>query len=321
MDTTIKIDKLKQLAQFLSKWNIYQKVRFPIVTHGILILAFSFSAVSYALLSNGENEFISISVFLPGFVIVLTIFLLLRIADEFKDADDDKKYRPELPVPSGLISLSELKFLAISIILFQIVIQLLFIPHMFWLYIMVMLYLALMTKEFFVEQWLRKNQFWYVTSHMLIIPLVDLYASALYWNQTGISAPTTLIFFFIVSFFNGIVLEIGRKIKAPEQEREGVQTYSFLLGADRATQLWLFTLMITCVCAVLAIYYSTAQISSIVILLLFWFIISIVGLRFLKRKTIAGSKTIELASGVWALSMYILLGGFPMLYNFINKLI
>ena len=66
--------------------------------------------------------------------------------------------------------------------------------------------------------------------------------------------------------------------------------------------------VVVIVLAVLAIYYSTAQISSIVILLLFWFIISIVGLRFLKRKTIVGSKTIELASGLWALSMYILLG-------------
>jgi 4-hydroxybenzoate polyprenyltransferase len=40
--------------------------------------------------------------------------------------------------------------------------------------------------------------------------------------------------FFWVSFFNGTVLEIGRKIRAPQDEEAGVETYSFLWGRGGA---------------------------------------------------------------------------------------
>ena len=38
---------------------------------------------------------------------------------------------------------------------------------------------------------------------------------------------------------NGCVLEIGRKLWAPESEREGVETYSRVLGPERGAVLWL----------------------------------------------------------------------------------
>ncbi len=59
---------------------------------------------------------------------------------------------------------------------------------------------------------------------MLIIPLVDVYASGLDWLLEGTDAPRGLLFFFAVSFMNGVVLEIGRKIRTPDQEKKGVST-------------------------------------------------------------------------------------------------
>src|SRR5690606_2728888 len=46
--------------------------------------------------------------FVVAFLLALLVFLQLRIADEFKDAEDDRRYRPERPVPRGLVSLREL---------------------------------------------------------------------------------------------------------------------------------------------------------------------------------------------------------------------
>ena len=50
--------------------------------------------------------------------------------------------------------------------------------------------------------------------------------------------PSALWLFLVLSFINGCVLEIGRKIFAPINERHGVETYSALLGPRNATLLW-----------------------------------------------------------------------------------
>ena len=63
---------------------------------------------------------------------------MVRILDEFKDADIDAKYRQELPVPRGLVKLNELKVLGIIVVLIQIVAILIFHPTMIMLYIIVM---------------------------------------------------------------------------------------------------------------------------------------------------------------------------------------
>ena len=72
-------------------------------------------------------------------------------------------------------------------------------------------YLALMSKEFFVRDWLKARPITYMWTHMLIVPLVDFYTTATDWLVAGTSVPHSgLIWFLIVSFFNGIVIELGR---------------------------------------------------------------------------------------------------------------
>ena len=43
---------------------------------------------------------------------------------------------------------------------------------------------------------------------MVIIPLVDLYATACDWWPTGEGAPSGLFWFLVVSYFNGMVIEM-----------------------------------------------------------------------------------------------------------------
>jgi len=180
-------------ASFLKRFYIYQKERFPLAGHGLLIAAFSFSAVSYSRICRGAEGFIDLKTFLVGIFTTVTLFLLVRIFDEFKDAEDDAKYRKELPVPRGLISFRELFAMGIVIVLLQIGINLLFFPKMLIIYFVIIGYLLLMGKEFFAAGWLKKNQFWYVTSHMFIIPFVDIYASGLDWLLEKADAPVGLL--------------------------------------------------------------------------------------------------------------------------------
>ena len=300
-------------APFAKRFWSYQRERFPLVTHAIMITAFSFSAVSYSRLSRGAEGFIPWPHFLVGAFTTFTLFLLVRIFDEFKDAEDDARYRKELPVPRGLITLPELQAVGIAAFVAQIAVNLLFFPKMLFLYGIVIAYLCLMGKEFFVAEWLKKRPFWYVTSHMLIIPLIDTYASGLDWLLDGADAPAGLLFFFAVSFMNGIVLEVGRKIRQPADEQTGVDTYSRMLGPKKATWLWMAVLFATWLLSMAASHYAGYGPLAYTILTVIFVMSCTPALRFLTGMSSKRAKAIELTAAGWTVAMYLSLGGIPML--------
>lgn len=298
-------------------WRLfqYQKERFPILGHGLLIAAFTFSAISFSKLSRGVQGFIDYQDFLIGLFNGLTFFLLLRICDEHKDKEDDAKYRAYLPVPRGLVTLDELKVVGITIGLAQLISIGIFQTTMLPLYLIVMMYLFLMTKEFFVVEWLKARPVLYAVSHMMIIPFIDLYSSGLDWKLEGAGMHTGIYWFMLVSFFNGLVLEIGRKIRTEEDEEIGVVTYSKVYGSRRAVKIWMGLLLATLVTALLALNgLSTPQYSRVALLGTFC-ICLIPALMFLKEPTSKSSKRIEKISGVWTLIMYLSLGALPIINN------
>lgn len=292
---------------------IYQKERFPVLGHGLLVASFSFSAIAYSRICRGAEGFVNWKTYLVGIFITITLFMLVRIFDEFKDAEDDAHYRKHLPVPRGLISFRELKVMAVIIIVLQVLVNLLFFPKMLVIYIGIITYLSLMGKEFFIADWLKKHQFWYITSHMFIIPLIDIYASGLDWLIEGADAPKGLLFFFAVSYMNGIVLEIGRKIRTPEKEATGVLTYTFMLGTSKAVLLWIGVLFVTLCLSIAASHYAGYGSMALIVLGSVFLLCLIPALLFLKNKTEKLSKAVELSSALWTIAMYLSLGGIPML--------
>ncbi len=306
-------------SSFLKRFYIYQKERFSFLGHGLIVTSFSFSAISYSRICRGATGFINTNIFIAGIFITISLFFLVRIFDEFKDADDDAKFRSDLPVPRGLISLLELGSIAVIIIIFQIIVILLFFSQMIVFYLIVMFYLLLMGKEFFIPDWLKRHRFWYVTSHMFIIPLVDMYASGLDWKLSNVNPPKGLIFFFAVSYMNGVVLEIGRKIRIPQNESEGVLTYSALLGVNKATYLWIFILIITLILSIIASAFAGYGRIIFIILTGCFFLCSFPAFAFLFKKSKKLSKTIEYASALWTIAMYLTLGGGPIISKFFFK--
>lgn len=300
-------------APFLQRLFWYQKERFPVLGHGLLVTAFSFSAISYARICRGADGFVDAKTFVVGVFTTITLFFLVRIFDEFKDAGDDARFRKELPVPRGLISYRELAVTGAVLAAAQVLLNWYFFPKMLLIYAVVIGYLLLMGKEFFIADWLKKHQFWYVTSHMFIIPLVDIYASGLDWLLAGVKAPTGLFFFFAVSYMNGIVLEIGRKIRSPEQESEGVQTYTAMLGIPKAVGLWVGILLITLLLSIAASVFAGYGETALLVLGIIFVLCVLPGILFLNTKTRKLSKVIEYASALWTISMYLTLGGGPML--------
>lgn len=296
----------------------YLKERFPLHQHGLLIVAFSFSAISYSIITRGAEGFISAPVFVWAVFSNLSLFFLLRVFDEFKDAKDDAAFRSELPVPRGLISLKELAIIASIWLGLHFIGQLILFPELLWMYFLVIGYMLLMRVEFFVPEWLKIRPMAYALSHMMIIPLVDVFASGFDWQLAGADAPIGMLYFFAVSFFNGMVLEIGRKIRIPADEKEGVVSYSSQYGWKKALGLWTGMLMITYILCWLAGNYAGFDWMWKVLLSVPFVISVFFGFRFWQNQTSKRAKTIEIISGIWALFMYLLLGAGPMIVSWFS---
>ncbi len=305
------------MNKLFKRFWIYQKERFPLIANSIMITAFTFSAISYSRICRGETGFIDWSDFVIGIFATITLFLLVRIFDEFKDKEDDAKYRKYLPVPRGLISLKELKYIGFAVATIQIAVLAVFQIEMFLLYAVVIAYLLLMRVEFFVPKWLKSKQMIYITSHMFIIPLVDIYSSGLDWLLDGSKPHAGLLFFFAVSYSNGLLLEFGRKIRHPEGEEEGVVSYTGMYGTVGGAVLWIITLFVTMILSIVASLYAGYGALSYIIFIVFFLIFSTFGFLFIKKQTKKLSKLIEYASAGWTLLMYLALGGIPMLKNLI----
>jgi 4-hydroxybenzoate polyprenyltransferase len=296
-----------------NRWIVYQRERFPVVAHGLLIAAFSAGAMGFSALLRVQTHLPPVVLLAAGFTTSFIFFLQLRIADEFKDFDDDARYRPYRPVPRGLVSLRELGVIGLAGIGVQIAIAIAVQPALLIILVVVLAYFALMTKEFFASAWLKAHPIIYLFSHMLIMPLIDFYITAFDWLVAGVGPPVGLAWFLLVSFLNGMIVEIGRKIRAPQDEEVGVETYTFLWGRTTAVIVWLAA--IVCAAGVAARAAFEVQFLRIDAVVLGVLVIAalVVALRFLAAPQTKRAKLVETMSGAWTICMYLSLGIAPFL--------
>ena len=174
--------------------------------------------------------------------------------------------------------------------------------------LLVWAYMLLMTKEFFAPHWLKAHPVVYLLSHMLMMPLIYFYITACDWKIAAEAIPKGLAWLLGMGFLNGIVIEIGRKIRSPQDEEPGVTTYSALWGPARATLVWIGALLATLLLALMAarqIDYMKplAWLLAISITAAF-----IVAARFLHQPAAGSGKRIELLSGIWTLMLHLAIG-------------
>jgi 4-hydroxybenzoate polyprenyltransferase len=312
------------MPSLLRRLWIYQRERFPLLGHGPLILCFSLSAMAFSALLHGD-----VAAFLAdprhwlaattAFLTCLIFFLQLRIADEFKDYEEDCQFRPYRPVPRGLISLRLLAVIFILGAAMQLALALWLETRLVIVLVIAWAYLALMSREFFAREWLKARPITYLWTHMLIMPIVDLYATACHWMVRDFPVSPGLKWFLAASFFNGIVIETGRKLRAAEDEETGVPTYTRLWGLRRAPWVWWAMLAATAATGMLA----AREIGWL------WPVASVLGIGlmlaaalvrgFMHRPAPGSGKTFELFSGLWTILLYLTLGIIPFAWRFFAK--
>jgi hypothetical protein len=297
-------------AGFLRRTWIYQNERFPVLKTGILLLAFTAASISVSAHLAGR-PLPAWGAFAAAWAAVFLIFFQMRAADETKDFHLDAKWRPERPIHRGLVSLRSVQTAGLVAFPLAAVAVWAWSPAMLLPLAMVWIWLALMTVEFFVPEWLTKHPLVYLVSHMAIMPLIDFLATSAEWLPAGGNAPDGLGAFLLLSFANGVVLEIGRKIWAPGNEREGVETYSGMHGHRRASGIWVCVLatafVLQCFVAhTLGVLLLSAPIGGLCLI-----VFAGKAMAFVRSPSDRTQSGIDAAAGMWVLSCYLVLGLTP----------
>ncbi|MBU2981682.1 UbiA family prenyltransferase [Lentibacter algarum] len=294
---------------FSALWT-YQKERFPLAQTMPLLAVFSAASLTVSAELSGR-DLPSYGAYIAGFIVALMLFFQMRVCDEYKDLEDDTRYRPERPIPRGLVSLRQIITLGLASLPIAAFATWTWHPPALWLLALVWAWLAAMTAEFGAPEWLKARPVLYLLSHMLIMPLIDLLLTGFEWLPAG-SAANGLWLFLALSFVNGCVLEIGRKLWAPEAEITGVDTYSRLWGPRKAALVWS-----ACVLLSFALLLAVCQATGAL-----WVGLMFGGFgaalclsaaaKYVKNPTPEAQKQLDTLAGLWVFDCYAIAGFAPL---------
>lgn len=168
---------------------------------------------------------------------VFGLTLMLRLMDELKDREVDRKLFPERPLPSGRVLESDIHFSLEVVIGFYLFANIWLGRSVLLVALFVFGYALLMFKYFFIPRILRKHLLLNLATHNLIVPLMLMYILVMFAIQQGLALSniewrlSLLVIAMYWSLF--FAWEIARKIRSQEQENAYV-TYSQIFGRHGA---------------------------------------------------------------------------------------
>ena len=310
---------------FFKKWYTYQKERFPVLTYGIYIMVIVIGTfcicnkiqsimVGYAMEHYNYLTHISINSsiqwirILPMFIVAFLQFLMVRIIDEFKDYEEDCKYRSYRPVPRGLITLKELKVLFIICAITQVVITLCInVNGIIWLAIL-WVFFAIMSKSFFMKKILDKHILLEVTLDEIMMPILVLYLSYFVIGEFGLFEKTfystscglLLGNYLLIAYTISWIVEVARKIRCKDDEEKGVKTYTAVFGIGGAVLL-LSTL--ETILTILQLFIMKGKMFDIILGL--YIVVGLINLLFFIRKNKICAKITALSANLFVILAYV----------------
>ena len=227
------------MTGYARRMAAYLSVRLPLPSHLLVaaMLQTGIAGFSHHLHAEAASVFSWPTAL--GVWCVFNMFLILRLMDDLKDAETDRRLFPDRPLPSGQVSETDLKLGLLAAIALYVGASILAGPA-FWTGLVVLGYSLLMFRWFFIPSVMRSNLLLALATHAPIIPLIVLQGfvisladhigplSELRWS---------LVLPFVTMIWAAIEgWEVSRKIRAPAEETEYV-TYSHVLGSGGAVLL------------------------------------------------------------------------------------
>jgi 4-hydroxybenzoate polyprenyltransferase len=296
--TTIQTPNLH--AGIATRLGAYLGERFPLLGNALLILSFysSNQFLAHALNEPGQPMRYDLTT-VCGFLTIVCFFLHMRVFDDHKDFVEDSRFFPNRVLQSGTVTLRELKFVAGAAIGIQIMLSATVGMATLLSWTIAFVFSVLMLKEFFVRQWLKQRFLLYASVHMLIMPLLAMVIWSFATRRFFWEMPPWYWLYSMVGFFLAFNWEVSRKICAPEDEREELDSYSRLFGAYRAAYLVLVIRMIsTALVALVALHLGLSVCFYLLLVLLF--LVCLVGsFQYRFRTSTATAKRLGIYAGVY----------------------
>jgi 4-hydroxybenzoate polyprenyltransferase len=229
---------LTQSTPFPRRFLAYLNQRFPPVANVLLILSY-----------YSSNQFLAVALTRPGVVMhydrwsflgmlmIVCFFFHIRVFDEHKDYEEDCRYYPQRILQQGLVTLRHLKIAGAIAIATELAIAAARGPQALTAFAIAFGFSLLMLKEFFAREALKRHFLLYATSHMLLMPLLALLVFSFATRRWPWEAPGWFWVYSFVGFFVTFNWEVSRKIRAPEQEIEGVDSYTKVFGTYGAAYI------------------------------------------------------------------------------------
>jgi len=226
----------------LKNFLAYLNERFPPIANVLLILTYysSNQFLAFALTQHLSKQHPVMHYdrwsFL-GMLMLVSFFFHVRVFDEHKDYEEDCRYFPNRVLQRGLVTLRHLKIAGGIAITMEIVIAALRGPQALTAWAIAFGFSLLMLREFFARDFLKRYFLLYATSHMLVMPLLSLLVFSFATRRWPWDAPPWFWVYAFVGFFVTFNWEVSRKIRAPEQEIDGVESYTKIFGTFGAAYL------------------------------------------------------------------------------------
>lgn len=227
----------------LGRLKVYFKERYPIVPR-LVLGGIVFCEIYFIILLNyGVTDFqLGIQEFVGAYT-VFAFLLWLRVADDLKDYETDKRLFPDRPLPSGRVFKKDIVISCIVIEFIAVVLNLIFMNNLLFFCILYA-YGYLMSKWFFKKKVIQPSLPLALVTHNPIQMFVNVYIISFTVIKYGLQ-PISLISVMALwtLYFPALIWEVSRKIKAPRDEND-YTTYSKLFGYKKST---IFVMILTLV--------------------------------------------------------------------------
>lgn len=219
----------------LKRWAFYLWESYNPIQRILLIGLLAFAIHNTLNIMNHFSVFSNIQEFIISAVNVFFIMLYIRVNDEVKDYEIDKEFFPDRPVPSGRISLKDLS------ILNWVIIIILFLTNILWhktifefIFTFAVFFLA--ANDFYISNILSKNRLLAFAVFVPVYFILIMFVIAICLKTLNLSIYTKENFLVAIWFLLPLVIfELARKTRSPEEDKDGYQSYSKLLGYRKAT--------------------------------------------------------------------------------------
>ena len=253
----------------LKRIHIYMKERYPFIPRLILGLIVFLEIHFIILLNEGVTKFdIGIQECVGAFT-VFAFLLWLRIADDLKDFETDKKLFPDRPLARGSVYKKDVIIVCTLVQVIAAVLNILFMNNLLFFCILYF-YGYLMSQWFFQKAKIQPSLPLALVTHNPVQMFVNLYIISFTVIKYHLPAGTlTTVMTLWTLYFPALIWEVSRKIKAPRDEND-YTTYSKLFGYKKSTRFVMILTIVDIITNIILVFRLNKISIAVLVLLVSW---------------------------------------------------